>query len=360
MTGRKKRVLLDARKARDFGIGTYIRGLLGGLAGLDRYELHALVLPGDEGLLQGSVAATICDARHYSLGELVAVRRAIAALGPDVFHAPHYVVPFFPPRATVVTIHDLMHLTRPEHAAFAKRAYARWMVGRALRLSAAVIAGSEETKKEILAFGPEQVGKVVVIGYGVRGDFFEGEEKKEKMGVSYLLFLGNDKPHKNLDGLLAAWPRVRAANPDLALVLAGAAPGRVLPEGATVLGWVPDAELPALVAGARILVQPSFAEGFGLPVIEAQAAGTPVACSDIPALREAAGDAAVFFDPHDTSSIAGALNMLLGDEEKRRFLRKGGKERAARFTWRAVAERTAALYETIKEETSSPQARHDS
>ena len=78
---------------------------------------------------------TPCAATHYSLGELVAVRRAISAASPDLFHAPHYVVPLFPPRAMVVTIHDLMHLSRPEHAAPAKRAYARWMIGRALRLS---------------------------------------------------------------------------------------------------------------------------------------------------------------------------------------------------------------------------------
>ena len=135
---------------------------------------------------------------------------------------------------------------------------------------------------------------------------------------SYLLFLGNDKPHKNLDGLLAAWPRVRAAHPDLSLLLAGVAPGRGrCPRASRHSASCPDADLPALVAGAQVLVQPSFAEGFGLPVIEAQAAGTPVACSDIPALREAAGDAAVFFDPHDAASIAGAVNALLGDEEKR-------------------------------------------
>ena len=164
--------------------------------------------------------------------------------------------------------------------------------------------------------------------------------------LPYLLFLGNDKPHKNLHGLLAAWPRVFAAHPGLSLVLAGVAPGRAAGvPGVRALGFVPDSDVPALVAGACALVQPSFAEGFGLPVIEAQAAGTPVACSDIPALREAAGDAAVFFDPHDVASIADALNMLLGDEEKRGFLRKRGKERAAQLTWALVAERTAAVYE---------------
>ena len=344
MTGRRKRVLVDARKARDFGIGTYIRGLLGGLAGLDRFDLHALVLPGEEGLFPSGVTATTCSARHYSLEELVAVRRAISSVAPDLFHAPHYVVPFFPPRATVVTIHDLMHLTRPEHAAPAKRAYARWMIGRALRLSARVIAVSEATKKEILAFGPELIGKVEVIPNGVREEFFESEEKNT---APYLLFLGNDKPHKNLDGLLRAWPRVHAAHPGLSLVLAGVAPGRVQALGVQALGFVPDEDVPGLVACARALVLPSFAEGFGLPVIEAQAAGTPVACSDLPALREAAGDAAVFFDPHDIDSMVAGIERILKEEELRKILRKNGRERAAKFTWARVAERTADLYEEI-------------
>ncbi|MGZ5431125.1 MAG: glycosyltransferase, partial [Thermoanaerobaculia bacterium] len=262
MTERKKLILVDARKARDFGIGTYIRGLLGGLAGLDRFQLQALVLPGDEALFPAGVTTTVCAAAHYSFGEVVAVRRAISAAKPDLFHAPHYVVPLFPPRATVVTIHDLMHLTRPEHATPAKRAYVRWMIGRALRLSARVIAGSEATKKEILAFGPSRGLEVEVIPYGVEKKFFlEGEEKKAE--APYLLFLGNDKPHKNLDGLLRAWPRVHAAHPALSLVLAGVKPGRTLPDGAKAVGWVPDEDVPALVALAEALVLPSFAEGFG-------------------------------------------------------------------------------------------------
>ncbi len=345
MTERKKLILVDARKARDFGIGTYLRGLLCGLASLDRFELRALVLPGDGALLPAGVGTTPCAAAHYSFGELVAVRRAISAVKPDLFHAPHYVVPLFPPHATVVTIHDLMHLTRPEHATPAKRAYARWMISRALRLSARVIAVSEATKKEILAFGPSQGLKVEVIPNGVGERFFlEGEEKESS---SYLLFLGNDKPHKNLDGLLAAWPRVRGSFPTLTLVLAGVEPGRSLPEGAKAIGFVPDADVPSLVGGARALVLPSFAEGFGLPVLEAQAAGTPVACSDLPALREAAGDAAVYFDPHDVDSMIKGIQRILKEEELRKGLRKRGRARAKEYSWRRAAEQTAAVYEDV-------------
>jgi glycosyltransferase involved in cell wall biosynthesis len=377
----RPRVLMDARKVRDFGIGSYIRGLLGGLARQDRWDLCATVHPGDDVLLPPGVAPAACDAPHYSVAELFAVRGAIARLKPAVFHAPHYVVPIRPPAATVVTIHDLMHLHRPEHGAPWKRAYAKWMVGRATRLAARVIAVSEATKEEILAFGPSQGSKVVVIPDGVREEFFEwGErvaaerseiaEMRDRDGArseavatvdgrgprpdslskeisSFLLFLGNDKPHKNLEGLLRAWPHVRAAHPGLWLVLAGVAPGRDLPAGAKAVGVVPDEDVPALVALAEALVLPSFAEGFGLPVLEAHAAGTPVACSDLPALHEAGGEAAVFFNPHDAATIASALNALLGDEEKRSLLRKKGRGRARQFSWDAVAAQTAKVYEEI-------------
>jgi alpha-1,3-rhamnosyl/mannosyltransferase len=362
----RPRVLLDARKARDFGIGSYIRGLLGGLARQERWDLCATVHPGDDVLLPPGVSPVACDARHYTVAELFAVRGAIARLKPSVFHAPHYVVPVRPPAATVVTIHDLMHLNRPEHGAPWKRAYAKWMVGRALRLSARVIAVSEATKEELVAFGPGQGGKVLVIPNGVRGDFFEWGERAAALRAepadaatarpdslskeisSYLLFLGNDKPHKNLEGLLRAWPHVRAAHPELSLVLAGVEPGpRALPEGVKAVGFVPDADVPTLVALAEALVLPSFAEGFGLPVLEAHAAGTPVACSDLPALHEAGGEAAVFFNPHDASTIASALNSLLADEEKRNLLRKKGRGRARAFSWDAVAAHTAAIYEEV-------------
>ena len=129
MTGRP-RVLLDARKARDYGIGTYIRGLLGGLAALERYDLHALVLPGDEALVRGEVSATICAAGHYSLGELFAVRRAISKLRPDVFHAPHYVVPLLP-AARDGRDHPRPHAPHAARARGAREAGVRALDGRA-------------------------------------------------------------------------------------------------------------------------------------------------------------------------------------------------------------------------------------
>jgi glycosyltransferase involved in cell wall biosynthesis len=340
-------VLLDARKARDFGIGRYVLGLLGALARRGDLSLSAVVFRADVPLLPEGVHPVLSEAGHYSLAELVTVRAAISRVRPDLFHAPHYVVPLSPGAPTVVTIHDLIHLRRPEHAALHRRAYAAFMIRRAVGIAARIVAVSEETKRDLVAFDGRATGKCVVIPNGAAEGFFRAGEARpgeRTGGAPYLLFVGNDKPHKNLDGLLTAFARIRATRPDLELRLAGVPPGTRTGDGVRALGFVPEEELPRLVAGARALVLPSFAEGFGLPVVEAQAAGTPVACSDLPALRESSGGAAVFFDPSAAGSIATTLDALLGDEAAWSRLRADGMRNAASLTWDRVAERTVALY----------------
>ena len=360
------RVLLDGRKARDFGIGRYVLGLLHALARRGEFELSAVVLPGDAGLLPAGVASLVSGAGHYTFGELVAVRNAIRKAAPDLFHAPHYVVPLFPPRATVVTIHDLMHLQRAEHASLAKRTYAASMLRRAVGLAARIVTVSEATRRDLVAFDPRAEAKTVVIPNGVderfRPDIPAAERDRvrraHRLESPFILFLGNDKPHKNLEGLLDAFVPVTWSDEELRLVLAGGSPegtfarrvwiaerklsGRVLD-----LGIVPDADVPALIGEARALVQPSFTEGFGLPVLEAQAVGTPVGCSDRGGLREAAGDAALFFDPTRPPAIAAALQELLHDEGLRARLREAGLKRTGVLTWDRVAERTSALYQEV-------------
>lgn len=339
------RVLFDARKARDFGIGRYVVGLITALARAGDFELSAVVRPGDAELLPGSVTPLVSGAAPYSAAELFAVRSAIARAKPALFHAPHYVVPLFPPAATVVTIHDLMHLSRPEHASIPKRAYATAMLRRAVRLAARIITVSEAVRRDVAEGFPSAASKLVVIPNGVGKEFCKGAPTAG--GAPYILFLGNDKPHKNLDGLVAAFVLLCAAHPGLRLLLAGVAPGRRAAPGVEALGFVPDDDLPALVAGAQALVLPSFAEGFGLPVLEAQAVGTPVACSDIPVLRETSGGEAVFFDPHVPESIARAVAGLLEDASVRARLRQAGLARAAAFTWEKAAERTSAVYREV-------------
>lgn len=362
------RVALDARKLRDFGIGTYVRGILGAAAARGAHDLVAIVKPGDEPLLPAGVAAVPCGAAGYSAAELVAVRRALARAGADVFHAPHYVVPLFPPRATVVTVHDLIHLRRPEHATPARRLYATAMLRRALRSARVVLTVSDAVRRDLAEFAPAQAAKVRAVPNGIDTRLLEpvpGAERARVLGAArlegpYVLFLGNDKPHKNLDGLLAAFARVVSAGLPHRLVLAGGAEERRAARAEAArragverrvldVGVLPDRDVAPLLAGASALAMPSFLEGFGLPVLEAQAVGTPVVCSNRGGLPEAAGDAALVVALEEPASLGDALVRLLSDAALAERLRSRGRERARAFTWDATFDAVARAWSDAAE-----------
>lgn len=363
-----KTVAIDARKIGDFGIGTYVRGLVGALARLDAAHRY-LLLAGPEGPetlphLPGNFRWIDERSPGYSLVELVALPRVLRREGADLFHAPHYVLPLGLPCPAIVTVHDLIHLRFPGQRTRLELAYARWMIGRATRLSARVLAVSETTATELVErFGVDR-GRVEVIANGVDEEFRRELSETElanalgELGLApgYLLFVGNPKPHKNLERLLDAYARLRASRPATpALVLAGDRDGERSPvpgwiaaaglEGSVVrLGHLPSARLPALYRGAAVLVQPSLWEGFGLPVAEAMAAGVAVVAADRGALPEVAGDAARLVDPDDPAAIAAAIGGLLDDPAAAAELGRRGRARAAAFRWQETGRRTLAAY----------------
>jgi glycosyltransferase involved in cell wall biosynthesis len=315
------RIGIDARKISDYGIGTYIRGLLGALAATGEDEIVAFA-PAATALPDG-VAHAVVDAPHYSLRELVAVGRAADRAHLDLFHAPHYVVPFTRV-PVVVTIHDLIHLTQSPSNPLAPF-YARVMLGRAVRKARRVLTVSEASKRaivETLLVAPESV---VVTPNGIDERFFESGGMAAAL-QKYFLFVGNDKPHKNLRVAREAADRAQVR-----LVVAGSK------------NFVSDDELVALYRGAVALVMPSAEEGFGLPAAEAMACGTPVITSRAAALVEVTGDAALHVDA-EPRALAAAMQRLLDDDELRSAMSLRGRERARTMTWTRCAELTRAAY----------------
>jgi len=310
------RVAIDARKIRDFGIGTYIRGLIGGLLEIGEDEIVALAPESAE--LPGGVEHVVVDAPKYSIRELLTVGRGIRA---DVFHAPHYVVPFTK-LPTVVTIHDLIHLKLRNPI---KRAYARTMMRRAARHT--VVTVTEAMRREIEA--TLGVRDVIVTPNGVDAHFTPAGEGAGAP-LSYVLFVGNAKPHKNSRAAIEA---AKLAN--VPIVLAG--------EG---FEWFDD--LAPLYRGAIALVMPSIEEGFGLPALEAMACGTPVITSHHAALVEVTNDAALHVDAHDVDGIASAITRIASDASLRAQLASRGIERARDFTWRRCAERAREAYDRAR------------
>jgi alpha-1,3-rhamnosyl/mannosyltransferase len=324
------RIGIDARKIADFGIGTYIRGLLQALDG-DSYVAFAPERLAH--LLPPGVEHVPIDAPHYSVREIVVLGRAVDRAGIDLFHAPHYVVPFT--RVPfVVTVHDLIHLRHPNPLA---RLYAGQMIGRAVRRSRRVLTVSEAVKREIVAtFGCAEE-HVVVTPNGVGAPF---EAKGRAAEGRYFLYVGNDKPHKNVDVLVDAFSQIDGAS----LVLTGAPFERFRARhGVVVTGFVDDAELAALYRGAIALVMPSREEGFGLPALEAMACGCAVITSNASALVEITGDAALHADPN-VDALREAMRHIASDDALRASLASRGIERAKNFTWTRCAELTSGVY----------------
>lgn len=349
------RIGIDCRKIADYGIGTYIRGLLSGFESLAAPETFVLFgPPAIDALVPGALRAerVVVDAPHYSVRELMVVGIAARRAALDVFHAPHYVVPYAG-TPVVVTIHDLIHL-RLRYRNPLQPLYARRMIRRAVRTSAAVLTVSESVRGEIEREFPSARGKVEAIPNGVLPPF-SAEPRPGDAAIlagcglaprAYFLYVGNDKPHKRLDLLVDAWRMVRPQMADVRLALAGAAAERHAAEKAVVrAGRVPDDALAALYRGALAVVQPSDLEGFGLPVVEAMASGTPVICSDIPPLREVAAGVARFFERGDAASLARAMRSIREADPMR--LAEAGLRRAADFTWERAAERTLAVYRRV-------------
>ncbi len=274
------------------------------------------------------------------------LRQVLLSQQPSHFFSPGFNAPLGRPCSFSFTVHDLIHLEVQAERSFAKSIYYECVVKPALRNSAVVFTVSEYSRERILDWSGVASDKVVVVGNGVDAVFSPDGERWQNRRP-YLLYVGNQKPHKNVEAFVTAFAASKLAE-DFDVLLTGALSESVartvvlygLEDRVRALGLVAEVDLPALYRGAYALVMPSRYEGFGLPLVEAMASGVPVLCSNRTSLPEVGGDAVEYFEPDNFESFLFGLERITVTEirEKRIAL---GLERAKQFQWSNVATRVS-------------------
>ncbi len=370
------RVAIDVRKLHDFGVGTYVRNLVGELARLDHDTEYVLLCRRDDlglGSKLGENFRTVANSSgHYSLGEQISIPINVGRAAPDLFHTPHYVLPALTPCRSIVTIHDCIHLIFPQYldSRFA-HTYARAVFWTAAHRASRILTVSEASKQDILRFFQIPDDKVTVIPNAIAEHFFEEPPPEQvarvreryQLNGRFVMYAGNVKPHKNLDRLIEAFALLRqdTDHDDLGLLISGSEISRYatlrravhrhnLHHHVRFLGYQSEQTLAALYRLADVFVFPSLYEGFGLPPLEAMASGTPVVASNVSSLPEVVGDAGILVNPYHAESIADGIRRVLDDGVLRQDLSARGIARARSFSWPASIKRIRDIYHEVASE----------
>jgi glycosyltransferase involved in cell wall biosynthesis len=350
----------------DGGIGVYTENLIKGLLSVGGVDLSVIIRePSQQSSGLSSNVTWIEDpARPYSLDELVNLPRRVSINQFDVFHAPHYVLPYRVSIPSVVTVHDLIHISHPEK--FYYPWIARRLITSAVKRASAVITVSRHTRRELLTLAKVDESKVRFIPNAIAPALTEAvlaRDGSERRKPYFFSLFSNNKPHKGLKDLLAAyamyregatWRRAFEVCPQLVLAGYGTqemeklllAEGSAnLLRGVTVVGALPTQKLQQYLTHALALVVPSLIEGFCLPAIEAQAVGTPVVSRPVPALSELVTDQDIIARDFSVASLAQA--MASGAERGMSDARGVNKAHLATYSCASVAAQVKLAYESV-------------
>jgi glycosyltransferase involved in cell wall biosynthesis len=284
--------------------------------------------------------------------------------GIKLYHATEHLLPRLS-MPTVLTVHDLIFERFPQHHKLTNRAFLRVGMPLFARAATQIIAVSHHTAQDLTTIYHVPAAKITTIYEGVDANFQPAPphqvaaiRAQYSPDRPYLLMVGTLEPRKNHLLALAALAQLKTQGYPHRLIIAGGKGWLFEPISAAVVemglkddviftGYVPAADLPGLYSGAEALLLPSQYEGFGLPLLEAMACGTPVVCSHASSLPELAGDAALLIDPTDANAFAAAIRQLIDQTELAQTLRQRGLVQARKFTWEATARQTAELYHKV-------------
>lgn len=368
--GKMLRLHIDGRMLYSSGIGRCLREIIKEIIAVDKdLEIY----------LYGNYADYKRYLKEYSIDNNTAIFRENSSpvysfkeqligswinlkdKSSDIFYYPHYNLPFIVHKNSVFTIHDFTQFKFPEYFGRSRVMVAKGVLNNAVRKAKKIIVVSKSTLNDFCWYFPEFKEKAEVIYNGVSKKFkiLEDKEKKEfliknKLG-RYILFIGNNKPHKNISGLINSFVEIKKEFKDFKLIIISK--GFSLKElsidnkiknDIIILDRVFDDELVYYYNCAYMFVLPSYYEGFGLPVIEAMACGCPVVSSNVSSLPEVGGDAVLFINPYNSSSITEGIRKIINDDNLRNQLIKKGIYRARLFSWENTARKYLKIFINIK------------
>jgi glycosyltransferase involved in cell wall biosynthesis len=340
------------------GTEIYLHALLAALAEIDAHNRYFIFTNRETGSGLVPKAANFCavpqPVRAVSrpvriLWEQIGLPIAALRVGIDVLLNPGFTAPLACSCPQVTVFHDLQHKRHPEYFRWFDLPFWRFFLFWSARVSRTVLADSQATAADLSRYYRLPESKVRVVPLGVEPQFFElGRRRRPE---PFLLAVSTLHPHKNLDGLLHAFAAFRRERPEFRLVVTGmhgfySGPLHDLRERLHLAdavefpGWIPREDLLDLYRRAWAFLYPSLFEGFGMPILEALAAGVPTVCSDIEPLASLAGDAALMFDPRNPQAMVEAMLRIVSDEPLRQRLARDGPRRAAGYSWRETAQAT--------------------
>jgi glycosyltransferase involved in cell wall biosynthesis len=373
------RIAFDARRIRDFGIGTYIRNLLAAFASLDSHDRFFVIVDAPDASELPALPPNFEILRHNGSRrgkiQALAFPRVPYPSPPDLYHVPWNAVPLLMPKPYVVTIHDISNILFADHRAGWQEEMRLALVRRSLMRAARVIAVSDATRRDIQnTLGiPESRIRLIynapdpIFSAPARGlELDESYRIMERYQINYpfLLYAGNIRPQKNIPRLVEAFAVLKgelAQHPiysDLRLLIIGDEISRYpsvrhsvirsrVEHSVRFLGFVPITTLRVFYKAAAAFVFPSLYEGFGLPPLEAMACGTPVVTSGVSSLPEVVGDAAIVVNPENVFDIArGIREALLNDDLRQQCIARGLRQ-VGRFSWRLTAEQVLEVYREV-------------
>jgi glycosyltransferase involved in cell wall biosynthesis len=363
------RIGIDSRSLnqKGLGVGRYLFDLLKHYPELDRSNEYLLYLKqtGLPSALSNFSSKAISLPLINSNFAWLNFRLPVELLRDkiDLFHCPFYGLPVYQPCPMVVTIHDIIYEIHPEWFPKLQGASFRFLSRLGAKTARKVIAVSEHTKKDIMERYHVPESKIEVI-YEAPDDMYRIikdeallKRTKQKFGITkdFLIHVGAIHKRRNIVSLLKVFKRLKESGRDLQLVLVGSIQWPFidlkqlllemgLKSDVVHLEFISDENLACLYNAARLFVYPSLYEGFGLPLVEAMACGTPIAASNVSSIPEVIGDAGILFDPYNEDEILDSIKTIIDDKNARDSLISRGSDRVRRYSWSGAAKRTIELY----------------